>query len=270
MKLNDTMDSAIDTAKKTVDSAVCAAKETAESAVCAAKETAESAAGSAKHAAEAAKKGTEHAASSAFSTITDGIRTAGSALTLIRSLGLNDALGWVGLQRRRSPFEAIALFGSGVIVGAGVGMLFAPMSGGELRAAFLKRLQGVEKDAKATINKVEQGAEDLAGKAKEAVVSAEHKVEDLAGKAKDAVVGTAQEKAGDLVDKADKAKDSAVSTANAAVDTAANKAKDVIQSADRKAEEVATKAKDAVAANVDRRANGVTGDGNHRHAARHT
>jgi gas vesicle protein len=224
--LNDTMGSAVDTAKHTVDSA---------------------------------KKGTEHAASVAFSDITDGIRAVTEVVSRIRSLGVDDALGWMGLSRRRHTFESVVIFGSGVLVGAGVAMLLAPMAGSDLRKALLTRLRGVEKDA-----------EEIADKVKDAVVNAEQKVEDAAGKAKETIVGAAkdvvegaEQKAGDL---ADKAKD-AVDAADRKADTLADKAKDAIDAADRKAEVMSDKAKDAMAA-AERRNNGTSSQGHHRHAAR--
>lgn len=131
-----------------------------------------------------AKDGTEHAAASARSTLFDGIRTAASVYATLRGLGLGDALGWVGLARRRGPLAGFATFGAGFAVGAGFGMVFAPMSGAALRGAIVGRLKGVEDDAKRTIDKAEAGAKDLEGKAADLV----GKAADLAGKAKDAVV----------------------------------------------------------------------------------
>ena len=200
----------------------------------------------AKDTMESAKKGTEHAASVAFSTLTNGIHAVTNVASLLRGLGMDDMLGLIGLARRRSPLGSLVLFGSGVLVGAGVGMLLAPMSGAELRTAFLDRFKGMEKDAKRTIKEgakdIEQSAEKIAGKAKDAVVGAEHKVEDLAGKAKDAVVGAAKD---------------AVAGAEDKVEEVAGKAKDTITGAERKAGEMAGKAKDALGSEP-RKNNGVS------------
>ena len=226
--LNDTMGSVVDTAKHTVDSA---------------------------------KKGTERAASVALSDIADGIRVVTGAVSLIRSFGVDDALGWLGLSRRRGTFESVAIFGSGVLVGAGMGIMLAPMSGSDLRKAFLTRLQGVEKDA-----------ENVAGKVKDAVVSAERKVEDIAGNAKDSVAGAAKDIVEGAEQKVNKAKDALASAAEDPIDDAeqrdlANKTRDAVDAAARKADIMSDKAKDAIAA--DRQNNGLFKDGHHRHAARH-
>ncbi len=55
----------------------------------------------------------------------------------ITNLDKDDLLKAVGLQAHRSTawmaIPGVALFGLGILVGAGVGMLFAPKSGRELR-----------------------------------------------------------------------------------------------------------------------------------------
>jgi hypothetical protein len=38
---------------------------------------------------------------------------------------------------KRSPLVSIAIFGAGVAVGAGAGLLFAPMSGADMRRTLL-------------------------------------------------------------------------------------------------------------------------------------
>ena len=172
--------------------------------------------GAAKSTFESAKEGTQHAVSNARSTLLDGLRAVSGIVTIVKGLQLADPLAWIGLERRRGPFESLAIFGAGVAVGAGVGVLFAPTSGADLRRTIAARLKGLEKGAERVVEKaeagvkegvkdVEQKAEDLAGKAKDAAVGAEKKVEDLAGKAKDAAVGAekkVEDFAGNLKDKA--------------------------------------------------------------------
>jgi gas vesicle protein len=52
-------------------------------------------------------------------------------------LGKDDILHALGLEARRSSADmvlpAAALFGAGILVGAGLGLLFAPKAGNELR-----------------------------------------------------------------------------------------------------------------------------------------
>jgi gas vesicle protein len=131
-----------------------------------------------------AKEGTEHAASTVRSSVLDGVHAVTSVAAMLRSLGPDDALGWVGLSRRRSPLVSIAIFGAGFAAGAGAGLLLAPASGADLRKNLMKNFLGLWGDAKdvaekaeAKVEKIEDKAEDLAGKAKDAVKKAEHKVE---------------------------------------------------------------------------------------------
>ena len=185
----------------------------------------------------------EGGVSTARSTLMEGIGAVNGVVSLLRNLHLNDALGWVGLSRRRSPFESVAVFGAGVLVGTGVGMLFAPKSGADLRRMIFGKLQGIEKDAERVVNqagtqvketvkdietkakdienKIENKADDLAGKAKGALSTAENKADDMAAKAKSAILNT-ERKAEDL---AGKAKD-AVTGADAKADNDYNKNKD--------------------------------------------
>jgi hypothetical protein len=52
------------------------------------------------------------------------------------SFSLDDLVRVVGMQRRRTDQEmlpTVALFGAGLLVGAGLALLFTPLSGAELR-----------------------------------------------------------------------------------------------------------------------------------------
>lgn len=168
--------------------------ETAKHAMESAKEGAEHAVGTAKHAMESAKEGTEHAVSSARSTFLDGVHAVSGVLSLLRSFDADDALALAGLARRRSPLLSAATFGAGVAVGAGVGMLFAPMSGADLRREIVNFFKGVKHEAKETLERAESEVKDfedkteeLAGKAKDAVKKAERKVENKVAEGVEAV-----------------------------------------------------------------------------------
>lgn len=56
----------------------------------------------------------------------------------------DDLMGAVGLESRRSTAEkivpALAIFGAGVILGVGIGMMMAPKAGSELRSDIRSRL----------------------------------------------------------------------------------------------------------------------------------
>jgi len=158
----------------------------------------ESATEIAEHAFDSAKKGVgtaktaaEHSALSVISNVLKGVSAAAGIVTMLRRLDLNDGLSWFGLARRRNPLSNFAIFGAGIVVGAGVGLLCAPMSGAETRRAirepiddFLRKGTDTIRRGEAEIeHKVEELASKAEHKAEELVGKAEHKVEELAGKA---------------------------------------------------------------------------------------
>lgn len=149
-----------------------------------------------------ARNQTEDAAKGARSVVLDGIHAAAGIVSILRGFGLTDALGWFGLARRRGGAGTLAAFGGGIALGAGLGMLFAPVSGADARRAIFGRLKGLARYADRTADKVSAGAgqaekkvEDLAGKAKGAVLRVEHDIENLVSghsdTAREAAKGTA-------------------------------------------------------------------------------
>jgi len=126
--LNDT----IDTAKNVMGSA---------------NEGAGRAVGKARHAVDSVREGADHAVSRARTTLWDRVKTVTEVVTLLRGFQTADALGWFGLARRRSPFLSFGIFGAGVALGAGAGVLFAPMSGAETRRLILARFSGLKQQA---------------------------------------------------------------------------------------------------------------------------
>jgi gas vesicle protein len=172
-------------------------------------ETSTSAVGAAKGAVDAARQGTGHAVTSARSSLMDGVHTVTGIASMLRNFQADDALGWIGLARRRSPLLSFAVFTAGFAAGAGAGLLLAPTSGAELRKNLFKGFQGLMGDAKDVAEKAEAKVEKLEDKAEKLAGKAKDKAEDLAGKAKD--------KAEDLAGKAkDKAEDLASSAKDAA------------------------------------------------------
>jgi hypothetical protein len=115
-----------------------------------------------------ASGGAEHAAASARTTWVDGIKAVGGVLSTLRSLQPDDALGWAGLERRRSPLANIGLLGVGIALGAGAGMLLAPTSGVELRRRLVSLFTGLDEDVKREGKKVAAKVEASAGKAADA------------------------------------------------------------------------------------------------------
>lgn len=70
----------------------------------------------------------------------------------LTNVGVDDALGFVGLERRRGHgWEKLAFFGAGALAGAGAGLLLAPASGRDTR------------------KKIGEGMDTLATKATEAL-----------------------------------------------------------------------------------------------------
>jgi gas vesicle protein len=172
MTMSDTMNDVMDAAKNGMDSA---------------REATAHVLSSAKSGAESVQRGTENTVSSVLWAVLKGASTVAGIMTTLRKLDRDDALGWIGLSRRRSPLETIALFSSGMVVGAGIGMLLAPMTGVDLRQAILGRSKDLtQKGAHAAESVVKDGM-NKAAEVKEAVVRAEHKVEAAVGAAKSSI-----------------------------------------------------------------------------------
>jgi len=102
-----------------------------------------------------------HAQHAVGSKVIDGIHAATKLFSAIRELGVDDALGWAGLERRHSPLRTLGVFGVGLALGAGVGMLFAPMSGKDTRKAIADIFKKGEKKAETVA--MEAAAEAGAG-----------------------------------------------------------------------------------------------------------
>ena len=63
------------------------------------------------------------------------------AAKLLRNFDMDDALHYVGLERRSSPIPTVALIAVSAVVGAGAALMLAPSSGAELRSRLGDRLQ---------------------------------------------------------------------------------------------------------------------------------
>ena len=90
-----------------------------------------------------AEKGAKSVSSSARSAL----RTFGDVVAVLRSLGINDVLGTVGLAKKQSGARWLGTFGTGMTVGlglgVGVGMLFAPRAGLDTRTAIAKAARDI-------------------------------------------------------------------------------------------------------------------------------
>jgi hypothetical protein len=130
----------------------------------------------AEHALDSVKGGAEHALGSAKeatagtrSALMEGLRTLNTLVAAARSLDGDDALGWLGLARRRGPVASMATFGAGMVVGAGVALLFAPMSGAETRRKILGLFQGAKEGAAGTVDRPRSDLDERVGDAEAAV-----------------------------------------------------------------------------------------------------
>lgn len=134
----------------------------------------------AKNVVDQAREGAEHTASQARVTVLDGVKTVVSVLSMIRGLQMGNALGWIGLARRRGAGETLALFGGGFVVGAGAALLFAPVSGADMRRALVDRIRGVAGDAEKAVEKVGEDVKKVGEDIKTEVKAGEKKIEDAA------------------------------------------------------------------------------------------
>jgi gas vesicle protein len=178
----------------------------------------------AKDVMDAAKCGAEHALHSAQkdarSSLLGTITAVGGLVAILRSLDVDDGLGWIGLTRKRTAFRTsaistVAFFGAGIALGTGAALLFAPASGADTRRKLRARFEGVKRDAEDTLERVgtevkqlEQKAESFVTRAKDAAKKAEHEIEnkvsegihtakDVAKSQADAALGTVQNAAED-------------------------------------------------------------------------
>lgn len=130
----------------------------------------ESAATSAKSTVESAA---QTAAQGARSGFLEGLEKVTKIAGVVRAFGLDDALFRVGLQRRRSFFADLGVFGAGFTAGAAVTMLSTPLSGRAMRG----RLIGFFGEL---VSKGEEVAAPTVEKATDEVTSMAHDVRDAA------------------------------------------------------------------------------------------
>jgi gas vesicle protein len=146
-----------------------------------------------------------HAATRARSTMLESVHAVASTITMLRGLGVGDALRWVGLQRRTNPATPFLTFGAGFLAGAAAGVLFAPMAGTDLRRRLVKQAMGleheVEKAGADAKEQVTQKVDKVGAEVKERVIRT---TDELVGMAKDAL-HTAETQAKETMHKAGEA-----------------------------------------------------------------
>ncbi len=164
----------------------------AKSVLAAANEEAGHAVGTAKHALGSAKVGAEHAAASVQETWLDGVKAVTGLVSIIRHFQAEDALGWVGLTRRRSPSRPLASSARAPSSAPAWPCCLRRCRAPRRAAASSRASEGLKGDAESTLHRAESEAkvvgekvEEIASHAKDAVIQAEHKVEDGASALKD-------------------------------------------------------------------------------------
>jgi hypothetical protein len=99
------------------------------------------------------------------------------ALGLARSFEVDDVLGVVGLERRRSTLDrllpALGIFGAGAAAGAACALLMAPSSGAETRERLGKRIQDAKDQLDEGLRHTQERIQE-AGQRVEAQLSPRH------------------------------------------------------------------------------------------------
>jgi hypothetical protein len=98
------------------------------------------------HGVESAREGAGKGLATAVGAMVRAVNTVSGVLATLRALDRDDGLAWIGLARRR-PLRSAVMFASGLTMGAGLGVLFAPMAGAEMRRTLLARLTPAPKPA---------------------------------------------------------------------------------------------------------------------------
>lgn len=143
-------------------------------------------------ASEKATEATEAASEMAYgakSGILDLVARVAKVYGTIQSLGLDDVLSRVGLQKRRSgALGIVAGFSAGLVAGAGLALVLAPMSGEKTRRFVKDKFKAALEPIHAR-GGIEDKAEEVAAAAKDKVVDAKDKVLDTLKTAKAKVSG---------------------------------------------------------------------------------
>lgn len=129
-------------------------------------------------------------AQEAKSGILDLVARVAKVYGTLQSLGLDDVLSRVGLQKRRSSaLGIVAGFSAGLVAGAGLALVLAPMSGEKTRRLMRDKLKTALEPIQGKGAVVEDKVEEVAAAAKEKVVDAKDKVLDTLKTAKAKVSG---------------------------------------------------------------------------------
>jgi hypothetical protein len=112
----------------------------------------------------------EHNKGRALSAVLKGANMAVGALSLLRYfdryfdryLDARTVLRWLGLSRRRSLTGSVALFGAGVLAGAGIAMFASPMSGQQTRQGMMRGFRSIGRKGRDVLRSAGSGLSHLA------------------------------------------------------------------------------------------------------------
>jgi hypothetical protein len=112
----------------------------------------------------------EHNKGRALSAVLKGANVAVGALSLLRYfdryfdryLDARTVLRWLGLSRRRSLAGSVALFGAGVLAGAGIAMFASPMSGQQTRQGMMRGFRSIGRKGRDVLRSAGSGLSQLA------------------------------------------------------------------------------------------------------------
>lgn len=107
----------------------------------AAREYAEHQADAATNAAESVTARKPDGLYGALATAARGIGMLATVTTTLRKLSPDRGIPWLESTRRRSTASSAAIFGAGVLTGAGAAVLLTPMTGPAMRRTFARQLE---------------------------------------------------------------------------------------------------------------------------------
>lgn len=103
----------------------------------------------------------------------------------LKNIDRNELLGMLGLQMKTTPVDyvlpALAVFGAGLVVGASLGILFAPRAGRETREEISRRIQ----HAPEALARIPERAAELTHKAGEAIQGAREHARETTDRVRD-------------------------------------------------------------------------------------
>jgi gas vesicle protein len=118
-----------------------------------------------------------HAAKGAQGGLLGAFKSAVEVVSILRGLGADEVLKKVGFMRARTPLASLGLFATGVAIGAGLGLLFAPRTGEQTRRYVSDRLRNATNDVKTTtaaaVDQVEEKVSEALDNAEDAILRPE-------------------------------------------------------------------------------------------------